>query len=97
MSGCAKGNYARKRRAQRIFVVCHKCTRMRYDKKLCSLRMMYGNREDKIKFIRDDLNKESLDDILLALEIYPSGYVQGAVLQLWPLFQKEQHDIVSGI
>ncbi|KAH9751855.1 hypothetical protein KPL71_014472 [Citrus sinensis] len=46
-------------------------------------------REDKIQFIRDDLNKESLDDILLSLETHPSGYVQGAILQLWPLFQKE--------
>ncbi|KAH9793150.1 hypothetical protein KPL71_004433 [Citrus sinensis] len=45
--------------------------------------------EDKIQFIRDGLNKESLDDILLSLETHPSGYVQGAILQLWPLFQKE--------
>ena len=50
---------------------------------------MSDNREDKIQFIRDDLNKESLDDILLSLETHPSGYVQGAILQLWPLFQKE--------
>ena len=33
MPGCDKGNYARKRRARRIFVACQKCTRMRYDKK----------------------------------------------------------------
>ncbi|KAK9175144.1 hypothetical protein WN944_027150 [Citrus x changshan-huyou] len=45
--------------------------------------------EDKIQFIRDGLNKESLDDILLSLETHPSGYVQGAILQLWSLFQKE--------
>ncbi|KAH9801431.1 hypothetical protein KPL71_001027 [Citrus sinensis] len=51
--------------------------------------MVSDNREDKIQFIRDGLNKESLDDILLSLETHPSGYVQGAILQLWPLFQKE--------
>ena len=25
MPGCGKGNYTKKRRAQRIFVACHKC------------------------------------------------------------------------
>ena len=44
--------------------------------------MISDNREDKIQFIRDDLNKESLDDILLSLKTHPSGYVQGAILQL---------------
>ena len=33
MLGCGKGNYARKRRAQRISVACHKCAKMRCDKK----------------------------------------------------------------
>ena len=63
---------------------------MRCDKNPHSLGMMYDNMEDKIQFIRHDLNKESLDDILLSLEKYPSGYVQRAILQLWPLFQKER-------
>ncbi|KAH9773330.1 hypothetical protein KPL71_013298 [Citrus sinensis] len=87
--GCGKGNYARKRRARRISVACHKCARMSCDKNPCSLGMVSDNREDKIQFIRDGLNKESLDDILLSLETHPSGYVQGAILRLWPLFQKE--------
>ncbi|KAK9222179.1 hypothetical protein WN944_010611 [Citrus x changshan-huyou] len=52
--------------------------------------MISDNREDKIQFIRDSLNKESLDDILLSLETHPNRYVQGAILQLWPLFQKER-------
>ena len=52
--------------------------------------MVSDNKEDKIQFIRDGLNKESLDDILLSLETHPSGYVQGAILQLWSLFQKER-------
>ncbi|KAH9793911.1 hypothetical protein KPL71_004706 [Citrus sinensis] len=89
MPGCGKGNYARKRRARRISVACHKCARMSCDRNPCSLGMVSDNREDKIQFIRDGLNKESLDDILLSLETHPSGYVQGAILQLWPLFQKE--------
>ncbi|KAH9705544.1 hypothetical protein KPL70_011915 [Citrus sinensis] len=88
MPGCGKENYARKRRARRISVACHKCARMSCDKKPCSLGMMSDNRKDKIQFIMDGLNKESLDDILLSLETHPSGYVQGAILQLWPLFQK---------
>ena len=46
--GCGKGNYARKRKARRSFVACHKCARMRCDKKPCSLRMVSDNREDKI-------------------------------------------------
>ena len=50
--------------------------------------MVSDNREDKIQFIKD-LNKESLDDILLSLATHPNGYVQGAILQLLPLFQKE--------
>ncbi|KAK9174912.1 hypothetical protein WN944_026916 [Citrus x changshan-huyou] len=89
MPGCGKGNYARKRRARRISVACHKCARMRCNKNPCSLGMVSDKREDKIQFIRDGLNKESLDDILLSLETHPSGYVQGVILQLWPLFQKE--------
>ena len=51
-------------------------------KKPCPLGMLSDNREDKIQFIRDDLNKELFDDILLSLETHPSGYVQGAILQL---------------
>ena len=80
MLGGSKGNYARKRRSQRIYVAYHKCPRMRCDKNPCSLRMMFDNREDKIQFIIDGLNKESLDDIILSLETHPSGYVQGAIL-----------------
>ena len=59
---------------------------MRCDKKLCSLGMMSDNREDNIQFIRDGLNKESFDDILSSLETHHSGYVQGEILQLCPLF-----------
>ena len=66
-----------------------KCARKKCDKRPCSLGIVFNNREDKIQFIRDDLNKESLDDIILTLEMHPSGYVQGAILQLWSFFQNE--------
>ena len=51
--------------------------------------MMSDNREDKIKFIIDGLNRESLEDILLSLKTHPSGCIQHAISQLWPSFQKE--------
>ena len=40
MPGRGKGNYARKRRARKISVVCPKCARMSCDKKPCSLGMV---------------------------------------------------------
>ena len=55
---------------------------MRCDKNPYSLGMVSDNREDKIQLIRDDLNKESLDDIILSLKMHLSGYVQRAILQL---------------
>ena len=48
MPGCGKGNYAKKRRARRISVACHKYARMRCNKNPCSLRMLSDKREDKI-------------------------------------------------
>ena len=48
---------------------------MSCDRNPCSFGMVSDNMEDKIQFIRDGLNKESLDDILLSLETHPSGYV----------------------
>ena len=47
------------------------------------------NRLDKIDFIKDGMSKESLDNILLTLETHPSGDVQRALLDLWPIFQDE--------
>ena len=38
MPSCGKGNYARKQRARRIFVACHKCVRMSCDKKTMFFR-----------------------------------------------------------
>ena len=39
------------------------------------LGMISINREDEIQFIKDDLSKESLDNLLLTLEMHPSGDV----------------------
>ena len=50
---------------------------------------MSDTREDKIKFVKDCLSKESLDDILRSLETHQSGYVQCEIHNLWMLFQKE--------
>ena len=93
-SGCGKGNYARKRRARRIYVACRKCARMSCDKNPCSLVMVSDNGEDKIQFIRGGLNKESLDDILLSLETHPS---KERFSSYGHYSKKSMHDIVSGI
>ena len=51
--------------------------------------MVFINREDKIRFIKDSLSKESLDDIFLTFEMHPSGDVRRVLYDLWPLFQEE--------
>ena len=44
--------------------------------------MVSNNMEDKMQFIRDGLNKESLDDILLTPETHPSIDVHREIFQL---------------
>ena len=78
MPGLGKSSFAKKRRAKRL-TVCHKCARMTCNTRCRSLGMVSINREDKLKFIKDGLSKESLDDILLTLETHPSGYVHVAI------------------
>ena len=51
--------------------------------------MISVNREDKIKFIKDGMSKEPLDDILRSLDMLPSKYVQCEIHNLWKLFQNE--------
>jgi hypothetical protein len=53
--------------------------------------MISINREDKIQFIKDELSKESLDNLLVTLETHPSRDVHRAIHDLWPHFHKE-HD-----
>ena len=58
--------------------------------------MVSVNREDKIRFIKDGLSKESLDNIVQALEMHPSGYVHGILLNLMKLFNKEKERFSLG-
>ena len=70
--------------------VCYKCARWNCNTRCRSLGIVSDNREDKIKFNRDDLSKESLDDISSTLETYPSGYVHIVIRKLHTQFQKER-------
>jgi len=56
--------------------------------------MISINRKDKRQLIKDVLSKESLDNLLLTLEMHPSGDVHRAIHDLWPYFYKE-HDRLS--
>ncbi len=62
MPSLGKSAYAKKQRAQRLGV-CHKCGQWNCDTKSRFLGMITRNHEDKRKFIKNDLRKESLDDI----------------------------------
>ena len=65
MSGFSKNTTVRKRRVKRLGCKCHNCIRLAYNKPCCKiLGMVSVNREDKIKFVKNDMSKELLDDIL---------------------------------
>ncbi|KAK9185001.1 hypothetical protein WN943_025354 [Citrus x changshan-huyou] len=90
MPGFGKSTFAKKRRAKRLGSECSHCVRLACKNPCCkALGMVSVNREDKIKFVKDGMSKESLDDILQSLETHPSGYVQREIQNLWKLFQKE--------
>jgi hypothetical protein len=76
-----KSTFAKKRRAKRL-KVCHRCARWTCNAQCRSLGMISINREDKIQFIKDDLSKESLDNLLVTLETHPSGDVHRAIHDL---------------
>jgi hypothetical protein len=81
MSRTGKSTFAKKHHAKRL-KVCHRCVRCTCNAQCHSLEMVSINREDKIQFIKDDLSKESLDNLLLTLEMHPSGDVQCAIHDL---------------
>ena len=58
--------------------------------------MVSDNQENKIKFVKDGMNKESLDDILRSLETHRSRHVQYEIHSLWRLFQKESAQFSLG-
>jgi len=93
MLGTGKSTFAKKRRAKRL-KVCHRFAKWICNATCRSLGMVSINREDKIQFIKDDLSKGSLDNLLLTLETHPSGDVHRAIHDLWPQFHKE-HDRLS--
>jgi len=88
MPGTGKSTFAKKRRAKQL-KVCHRYARWTCNAQCCSLRMISINREDKIQFIKDDPSKESLDNLLLTLEMYPSVDAHRAIHDLWLQFHKE--------
>ena len=97
MPGFGKSTFAKKRRAKRLGSKCHNCVRLGCKREVCkSLGMVSDTREDNIKFIKDDLSKESLDDILRSLETHRSGFVQREIYNLWILFQKQSTQFSLG-
>ncbi|KAK9217575.1 hypothetical protein WN943_006202 [Citrus x changshan-huyou] len=77
MHGFGKSTFAKKRRAKRLGSECSHYVRLACKNPCCkALGMVSVNREDKIKFVKDGMSKESLDDILRSLETHPSRYVQ---------------------
>ena len=76
MPSFGKSTFTKKMRAKRLDSKCHNCVRLSCRLEVCkSLGMVSDNREDKIKFVKDGMSKESLDDILRSLEMHRSGHV----------------------
>jgi hypothetical protein len=71
MPEIGKNTFAKKRHAKRLKVY-HRCARWTCNAQCHYLGMIPINREDKIQFIKDGLSKESLDNLLLTLEMHPS-------------------------
>ena len=87
MPGFGKSTFAKKIRAKWLSSKCSHYVILTCNKPHCiTLGMISINHEDKIKFIKDDMSKESLDDILQSLETHPSGYVQREIHNSWKLF-----------
>ena len=87
MPGFGKSTFAKKRRAKRLGSKCHSCVRLGCNREVCkSLRMVSDTCEDKIKFVKDGMSKESLDDILRSLKTHRSEHVQYKIYKLWRLF-----------
>jgi hypothetical protein len=81
MPRTGKSTFAKKRHAKRL-KVCHRCARWTYNAQCRSLGMIFINRKDKIQFIKEDLSKESLDNLLLTLQMHPSGDVHRTIHDL---------------
>ena len=65
MSSFGKNTFVKNRRAKRLGSKCPHFVRLACNKPRCkTLRMVLVNHEHKIKFVKDDMSKELLDDIL---------------------------------
>ena len=95
MPGIGKSTFAKKHCTKRLKVY-HKCARWTYNATCYSLGMVSVNHEDKIQFVKDDLSKGSLDNLLLTLEMHPSEDVYRAIYDLWPQFHKEHAQLSLG-
>ena len=90
MPGFGKRTFPKKRRTKRLCSKCPNCVRLACKKpRHKTLGMVFINLEDKIKFVKNYMSKESLDDILRSLETHLSGYVQREIHNLWNLFKNE--------
>ncbi|KAK9195386.1 hypothetical protein WN943_003507 [Citrus x changshan-huyou] len=99
MPDFGKSTFAKKRRAKRLGFECSHCVRLACKNPRCkALGMVSVNREDKIKFIKDGMRKESLDDILRSLETHPSRYVQLYKKTRWEAYPRpiEGVQVVTG-
>ena len=71
MSGFGKNTFAKKMRAKRLSSKYHNGVRLSCKWPYCkSLGMVSNNRDDKIKFVKDGMSKELLDDILRSPETH---------------------------
>jgi hypothetical protein len=51
--------------------------------------MISMNCEDKIQFIKDDLGKKSLNNLLLTIKIHLSRDVHNVIHDIWPYLNKK--------
>ena len=73
-----KSTFAKKHHAKQL-KVCHRCARWTCNAQCRSLGMVSINHEDKIQCIKVGMRNESLDNLLLTLEMHPSRDVHRAI------------------
>ena len=91
MPGFGKSTFDKRMRVNWLGFKCPNClwldcNRPHYK----TLGMVYENHKDKIKFVKDALIEESLDDIFRSLEMHPNGNEQCEIHNLWKLFPKNK-------
>ena len=98
MPGFGKGTFAKKRRAKRLGSECSHCVRLACKNPHCkALGMVSVNRENKIKFVKDGMSKESLNDILRSLETHPSESFNVKFIIYGSCSKRKVHTLILGI